>query len=288
MIEKAVIPAAGYGIRFLPATKAQPKEMLPIVDTPTIQMVVEEAVASGIDDILIITGRGKRAIEDHFDRSFELEHELEEKGDEGLLKKMRDISDLADIHYIRQKELNGLGDAISYARMHIDSDPFVVLLGDTLIDSETPCTRQLMEVYKRFRKSIVGVEEVPLEKVSRYGVVDGKEVEKSVFLIKDLIEKPEVSEAPSNLAIGGRYILTPEIFDYIDRTPPGKGGEIQLTDAIRLMCQREAVYAYKFEGKRHDIGNRLDYLKAIVDFALKREDIGKGFKEYIKQKAAEV
>ena len=287
MIKKAVIPAAGFGTRLLPVTKVQPKEMIPIVDTPTIQMVVEEAAESGIEDILIISGRGKMAIEDHFDRSLELEHELAKKGNEELLKEIQDISNLANIHFIRQTELKGLGDAISYARLHIGSDPFVVLLPDVLIDAPTPCTRQLIDVHHRFGKSVVGVEEVEREEISRYGIIDGKEIEESLFTIKSLIEKPEPDEAPSNLAVVGRYLLTPDIFDCIAKTPPGKGGEVQLTDAINMLCQQDDGYAYKFEGKRYDTGNRLEYLKTIVDFALKREDIGKEFKEYIKSKAAE-
>ncbi|MDZ7262096.1 MAG: UTP--glucose-1-phosphate uridylyltransferase GalU [candidate division KSB1 bacterium] len=281
MIKKAVIPAAGFGTRFLPVTKAQPKEMLPIVDTPTIQYVIEEAVASGIHDILIIIGKGKRAIEDHFDRSFELENELQEKSDLETLKVIRDIANMANIHYIRQKQLRGLGDAISYARQHVYNEPFAVLLGDTIVASRQPCIWQLMETFERFKASIIGVEEVPQEKISRYGIVKGKLIEEGLYLLEDLIEKPAPEEAPSNLAIGGRYILTPEIFNCIAETPVGKGGEVQLTDAIRILAKRQALYAYRFEGKRYDIGNKMDFLKTNVEFALKREEFREEFLEFL-------
>jgi len=283
MVNKAVIPAAGFGTRFLPATKAQPKEMLPIVDTPTIQWVVEEAVASGIHDILMIIGKGKRAIEDHFDRNFELENELETKSELALLNEMKRISNLADIHFIRQKELKGLGDAIYYAKQHTDQEPFCVLLGDTVVASQTPCIAQLIEIYGRVRKSIIGVEEVPKDKVSRYGVIQGQKVGDNLYLLEDLIEKPSPEEAPSNLVIGGRYILTPDIFKCIEKTPAGKGNEIQLTDAIKILSQEQDVYAYKFEGIRYDMGNKLDFLKTNVEFALKREEFKKEFMEFLSE-----
>ena len=282
MIRKAVIPAAGFGTRFLPVTKAQPKEMLPIVDTPTIHYVVEEAVNSGIRDILIITGRGKQSIENYFDRAFELEANLRAKGREEQLLQVRKLATLANIHFIRQNELNGLGDAISYARWHVGNEPFLVLLGDTLVDSKVPCARQLIDVHNRFKAPIIGVEEVDPSKVDRYGIVGGEEVEPNTYRVDVMVEKPKAVEAPSNLAIGGRYILTPDIFDYIERTSQGVGGEIQLTDALRLMRQDREIYAHKFEGIRHDIGNRLDYLRTTVKIAAKRDDIGEEFKNFLK------
>ena len=282
-VKKAVIPAAGLGTRFLPVTKAQPKEMLPIVDTPTIQYVIEEAVAAGIEDILIIIGKGKRAIEDHFDRSFELENQLQEKQEIENLKLIQKIADLANIHYIRQKQLNGLGDAIRYARQHVDLEPFAVLLGDCFIAAEEPCIGQLMKLFNRFGASIVAVEEVPQAKVSRYGIIKSKPIEPELYLVEDLIEKPRPEKSPSNLAIAGRYILTPEIFDCIDRTPKGRGGEIQLTDAIRIMLKNHALYAYNFDGKRYDIGNKMDFLKTNVEFALTRQEFRGEFLEYLEE-----
>ena len=283
MIKKAVIPSAGFGIRFLPVTKAQPKEMLPIVDTPTIQFVVEEAVSSGIKDILIIIGKGKRAIEDHFDRSYELESELEEKNDEELLKEIKRISNLANIHFIRQKSLGGLGDAIYYAKQHVDDEPFVVLLGDTIVDSKEPCTAQLMKIFEKYPYTIIGLEEVTKDKVSRYGIIDGELINENLYLIKDLIEKPSIEEAPSTLAIGGRYILTPEIFNSIEKTTQGKANEIQITDAIKILNKTQPVYGFKFEGIRYDIGNKLDFLKTNVEFALKRKDLGDEFLTFLKE-----
>ena len=283
MINKAVIPSAGFGTRFLPATKAQPKEMLPIVDTPTIQFVIEEAVSSGINDILIIIGKGKRAIEDHFDRSFELETELEEKHENDLLKEIKRISNLANIHFIRQKYLLGLGDAIYYAKQHVDNEPFVVLLGDTIVDSKEPCTAQLLKIFEQYPHTIIGLEDVPKEKVSRYGIIDGDLIEKDIYLVKDLIEKPSIDETPSTLAIGGRYILTPDIFDCIEKTQVGKGDEIQITDAIKLLSKSKPIYGYKFDGIRYDIGNKLDFLKTNVEFALKREDLGSEFLIFLKE-----
>ncbi|GAK53357.1 UTP-glucose-1-phosphate uridylyltransferase [Candidatus Moduliflexus flocculans] len=283
MIKKAVIPAAGFGSRFLPATKAQPKEMLPIIDTPTIQYVIEETVKSGISQILVITGKGKQAIENHFDRSFELEADLTQKNKLKHLKEVQEIANMADLHYIRQKELNGLGDAIRYARHFVGSEPFVVLLGDTIVKSKTPCVRQMVDAYNLYQRPMIGVEEVPQEKVERYGIVDAAPISESLFRVFNLIEKPTPQEAPSRLAIGGRYILTPEIFDYLDRTTPGKGGEIQLTDALRAMCKQEEILAFKFEGKRYDIGNKLDYLMTEVEFAVAREDLGYEFRQFLKE-----
>ena len=283
MIRKAVIPAAGFGSRFLPATKAQPKEMLPIIDTPTIQYVIEETVQSGISQILVITGKGKQAIENHFDRSFELEEDLARKNKQKQLKEVQELSAMAEIFYIRQKELNGLGDAIRYARNFVDGEPFIVLLGDTIVKSKTPCVRQLIDVYSRYQKPLIGVEEVPANKVGRYGIIEAKQIAESVYQVSNLIEKPEPKKAPSRLAVGGRYILTSEIFEYLDRTQPGKGGELQLTDALRDMCQYEEILAFKFEGKRYDIGNKLDYLTTEVEFAVDREDLGYEFRQFLKE-----
>jgi len=282
MIRKAVIPAAGFGSRFLPATKAQPKEMLPIIDTPTIQYVIDETVQSGISQILIITGKGKQAIENHFDRSFELEADLARKQKHKQLKEIQALSSMAEIFYIRQKELNGLGDAIRYARNFVDDEPFVVLLGDTIVKSKTPCVRQLIDVYSRYQRPLIGVEEVPANKVDRYGIVAAEHMADSVYRVSNLIEKPELRKAPSQLAVGGRYILSPKIFEYLDRTQPGKGGEIQLTDALRDMCRNEEILAFKFEGKRYDIGNKLDYLITEVEFAVEREDLGYEFRQFLK------
>lgn len=283
MISKAVIPAAGLGTRFLPATKAQPKEMLPIIDTPVIQFVVEEAVRSGIEDVLIITGRSKRAIGDHFDRSFELEQVLQEREDDELLRQIRNISELVRLFAVRQKEQRGLGDAILYAQQHVNDEPFAVLLGDTIVESanQIPVTQQMIHLYTQMRAPLIAVEEVPADKVSRYGVIEGKEVEKGLFKLDRLVEKPAPEEAPSNLAIAGRYILTPRIFDYLSHTTPGKSGEIQLTDALNGMTHRELVYAWRMEGRRYDIGNRLDYLRTTVEFALRRPDLAQSFREVL-------
>ncbi len=269
---KAVIPAGGLGTRFLPATKSIPKEMLPVIDKPVIQYVVEEAVSAGIDDIIIITGKGKRAIEDYFDRNFELEHILEREGNYDLLKKVRDVADV-DIHYVRQKEQKGLGDAVYCARKHVGDEPFAVLLGDDIIVSEVPCIQQLMGVYEEFRCSVVALEEVPLEKVSNYGIIKGRMCRDSLYKIEELIEKPEIAEAPSTLSIPGRYILTPRIFECIEKTPFGKGNEIQLTDALNLLLGYEDIYGLKFKGKRYDIGTKFGYIKATIEFALQREDL---------------
>jgi len=283
MIRKAVIPAAGFGTRFLPATKSQPKEMLPVVDTPTIQYVVEEAVASGITDILMIIGKGKRAIEEHFDRSFELEAELSEKGKTEELKAIRRISEMANIHFVWQKELKGLGDAVLHARDHVGAEPFAILLGDTLIESDRPVTRQLMDIYERYHEPVVALEEVERSKVTRYGIIRGNKIADDLFLIDDFIEKPSVEEAPSNLAIAGRYVLTAEVFDYIERTSPGKNDEIQLTDAMRLMAASSAMYGLRFNGRRYDIGNRLDFLKTNLIFGLKREDLRDELRQFIRE-----
>jgi UTP--glucose-1-phosphate uridylyltransferase len=280
---KAVIPAAGLGTRFLPATKAQPKEMLPIVDKPVIQFVVEEAINSGIEDVLIITGRGKRAIEDHFDKSFELEHMLEEQKKFKLLKKIKEISDLADIHYVRQKERLGLGHAILCAKDHVGKEPFAVLLGDTIVESKIPCTKQLMNFYEKYKGSIIAVEEVPKERIPSYGVIDGEKIDDDVYLVKDLVEKPKAEEAPSNLGIIGRYILTSEIFDILGKIKPGVGNEIQLTDALRSLRKFQKVYACKFSGRRYDIGNKFDYLKASIEYGLESDELGRELRNYLKK-----
>ena len=265
---KAVIPAAGLGTRFLPATKAQPKEMLPVYDKPTIQYVIEESVNSGVDDILIVTGKGKRSIEDHFDRSFELEHHLKTKGKEEFLKEIEYISDLADIHFIRQKKQKGLGDAIYCAKKHVGNDPFVVMLGDTITKDTVPCTKQLIDIYEKYGKSVIALEEVPYEKVERYGIIGGEEIEPNIYQIDKLVEKPPLRVAPSNLAIMGRYVLTPDIFDCIENVEPGYGGEIQLTDALSKL---DEIYGQVFKGQSYDIGNRIDWLKTSLRFALEDE-----------------
>jgi len=284
MIEKAIIPAAGLGTRFLPVTKSMPKEMLPIIDKPIIQFVVEEAISSGIEDILIITGKGKRAVEDFFDTSPELESHLFQNEKYELLREVKDISSLADIHYIRQKEPKGLGDAILKAEKHVGDEPFAVLLGDDIINGDVPCIKQLMDIYQEHNgSSVIAVEEV--KDVSKYGIIKGDEINGSVYLVEDIIEKPSLEEAPSNIGTVGRYILTPEIFDYIKKTPSGKGNEIQLTDAIRMLIKKEKkdVYAYKFKGKRYDAGDKLGYVKAIIDCALEREDLRGEIKRYLRE-----
>lgn len=277
---KAVIPAAGLGTRFLPATKAQPKEMLPVYDKPTIQYVIEEAVESGVDDILIITGKGKRSIEDHFDRAFELEYILQEKGKFEYLEEVKEITDLADIHFIRQKKQKGLGDAILWAKKHVGSEPFVVMLGDTITKAEVPCTKQLIDLYVKYGKSAIAVEPVPDEKVERYGIIDGTEVEKNVYKINRLVEKPALKDAPSNLAIMGRYVLTPDIFEHIENTEPGVGGEIQLTDAL---SQLDSIYGQVFTGESYDIGNRIDWLKTSLKFAMNDPEAKDDILDFIKE-----
>lgn len=281
MIKKAIIPAAGLGTRFLPATKAQPKEMLPIIDTPVIQYVIQECVDSGIEDILIISGKGKRSIEDHFDRNFELEARIKEKEDEEIHTQLRHIENMANIHFIRQKELNGLGDAIYHARFHCGTEPFAVLLGDTIIDSVIPVTQQLVDTFEQYKQTIIAVETVPPDKVSRYGIVGGDAISNKLLQINEMVEKPEVKKAPSNLAIAGRYILTPEIFSALEKTHKGKGNEIQLTDALRLLLKRENMIAQTIEGKRHDIGNKLDFLKTTIEFALKRKEFAEPLTQFL-------
>ncbi len=287
-IRKAIIPAAGLGTRFLPATKAQPKEMLPIVDKPTIQYIIEEAVASGIEEILIITGRNKKCIEDHFDKSVELELELEKNGKTEMLEMVRKISDMVDIHFIRQKEPKGLGHAISCARTFVGDEPFAVLLGDDIVyNNEKPCLKQLIDCYSEYNTSVLGVQKVSKENVSKYGIVDGLHIEDRVYKVKGLVEKPSIEEAPSNVAILGRYIITPQIFDILNETKPGKGGEIQLTDALLKLMEEEAMYAYDFEGTRYDVGDKLGFLIANVEYALRKEELKDQFAEYLKAKVSE-
>ncbi len=289
MIKKAVIPAAGYGTRFLPITKSQPKEMIPIVDTPVIQYVVEEAVASGITDILMIIGKGKRAIEEHFDRSLFLEETLIEKNNFDMLEKIRNISNLANIHFVWQKEMNGLGDAIRYARYHVNNEPFAILLGDTLVKSEEePVTRQLIRVYEQYGGSVVALEQVKPELIGRYGVIEGLPVSDKVYEASDWIEKPSPAEAPSNLAIASRYIFTPAIFDYLERVLPGKNNEIQLTDAMRMMVKNHRMYGLVFNGKRYDIGNKLGFLKTNIIYGLRDEEIGDELKKWLMAFTAEM
>ncbi|MGI6066485.1 MAG: UTP--glucose-1-phosphate uridylyltransferase GalU [Bacillota bacterium] len=283
-VRKAVIPAAGLGTRFLPATKAMPKEMLPIVDKPTIQYIIEEAIASGIEEILIITGRSKRAIEDHFDRSIELENELEKKGNQELLAIVKNVSEMVDIHYIRQKDPKGLGHAIYCARIFAGNEPFAVLLGDDVVyNEEKPCLQQMMEAYDEYQTSILGVQEVARGDVNKYGIVAGAQVAERVYRVNGLVEKPAVKEAPSNVAILGRYIINPGIFEILAHTKPGKGGEIQLTDALKELAQKEAMYAYNFQGRRYDVGNKQGFLEATVEAALRREDLREEFLAYLKK-----
>jgi UTP--glucose-1-phosphate uridylyltransferase len=286
-VRKAVFPAAGLGTRFLPATKAQPKEMLPLVDKPIIQYGVEEAMASGCNQILIITGRGKQSIEDHFDVSYELERMLEERGKKDLLQIVRSISDMIYVAYVRQKEALGLGHAVLMAREMVGNEPFAVLLADDVIDAEVPCLKQMVEVFNEQQCSVLATQIVEGQMISSYGVLDVIPVSDSrfgdrLFEIKNMVEKPKMEEAPSNLAIIGRYILTPGIFDALDKTATGAGGELQLTDGMRLLLEKEKMYAYVYEGRRHDTGDKLGFLKATVEFALKREDLGKPFREYLK------
>lgn len=287
-VKKAIIPAAGLGTRFLPATKAQPKEMLPIVDKPTIQYIIEEAVASGIEEILIITGKSKRAIEDHFDKSVELEMQLKESGKDDLLKIVEDISNLVDIHYIRQKEPKGLGHAIHCAKTFVGNEPFAVMLGDDVVDSEVPCLKQLIDCFNEYKTSVLGVQKVAEDQVSKYGIVEGIEIEDRVYKVKNLVEKPKEGETNSNTAILGRYIITPRIFDILEHTEPGKGGEIQLTDAIRTLMDKANVYAYNFEGFRYDVGDKFGFVRATIDFALDREDLGEATRNYIKDLASKI
>ena len=283
-IRKAIIPAAGLGTRFLPATKAQPKEMLPIVDKPTIQYIIEEAVESGIEEILIITGRSKKCIEDHFDKSIELEMELAKSGKDELLELVKDISDMVDIHYIRQKEPRGLGHAINCAKAFVGNEPFAILLGDDIVyNEEKPCLKQLIECYDEYKTSILGVQTVDNEDVCKYGIVDGIDIEDRVMKVKGLVEKPRIEEAPSNVAILGRYIVTPKIFEILDNTKPGKGNEIQLTDALLELIENEAMYAYNFEGRRYDVGDKLGFLEATIEYALRRPELKEGLSEYLEK-----
>lgn len=280
-VKKAIIPAAGLGTRFLPATKAMPKEMLPIVDKPTIQYIIEEAIESGIEDIIIVTGKGKRSIEDHFDHSFELEQNLLDKGKYELLEEVQKSSKLVDIHYIRQKEPKGLGHAIWCARKFIGNEPFAVLLGDDIVKAETPCLKQMMEQYERYNASILGVQTVKEDEVSRYGIVDGSKIGDRFYSVNSLIEKPKQEDAPSNLAIMGRYILNPMIFDILSSQKPGAGGEIQLTDAIATLNQFEAVYAYDFEGTRYDVGEKMGFIQTTIEFALQRDELKHDLLHYL-------
>jgi UTP--glucose-1-phosphate uridylyltransferase len=284
---KAVIPAAGLGTRFLPLTKGQPKEMLPIVDKPTIQYVVEEAIAAGIHDIIMITGRDKRAIEDHFDHSFELESLLQRQNRMAELRELERISDLADIHYIRQKSPIGLGDAIYRARKHVGDEPFAVMLGDTIYRSQVPVVKQLMQVHERVQSSVIAVDKVPWNKVDRYGIVEGRQ-EEGLYLIKNLVEKPPVGSAPSNYAIAGTYILTPAIFECIERTEPGVNGEIQLTDALDLLLKKEKIFGCKIIGKRYDIGDKINWMETNIAFALEDPRFSRELKRFLRQKLKNV
>ncbi len=289
-VRKAVIPAAGFGTRFLPATKAMPKEMLPIVDTPTIQYIVEEILASGIEEILIISGHAKRAIEDHFDSSPELERHLYEHGKIELLKEIQRISEIR-VHYVRQKHMRGLGDAILCARSFVDREPFAVILGDDVVYNEgQPALSQLIDVYDRTGSTVLGCQEVPEEEVSSYGIVKGAAAidDPRLMKVSDMVEKPEIAEAPSRMAVLGRYVITPDIFPILEETQPGKGGEIQLTDALRVLAKNSSVWAYAFEGRRYDVGSKEGFLEATVEYALRRDDLGPAFAAYLKRKAAEL
>lgn len=282
-VRKAIIPAAGLGTRFLPATKAQPKEMLPIVDKPTIQYIIEEAVEAGIQDIIIVTGRNKRSIEDHFDRSIELELELEKSGKQEMLDMVKDISEMANIHYIRQKEPRGLGHAILAAQHFIGDEPFAVLLGDDVVISKQPCLGQMLDVFHEYQTSILGVQTVPHEVVNKYGIIAGKQVDERVYKVQDMVEKPSVEEAPSNVAVLGRYIITPEIFPFLETQDAGKGGEIQLTDALKRLAKEQAMYAYDFKGHRYDVGSKIGFLQANVEFALRDDALKDEVKTYLEQ-----
>lgn len=282
-VKKAVIPAAGLGTRFLPATKAMPKEMLPIVDTPTIQYIIEEAVKSGIEDIIIVTGRTKRSIEDHFDKAYELETELEKSGKKELIKIVQDISNMANIYYVRQKEAKGLGHAIHCAKTFIGNEPLAVLLGDDIVKSDIPCLKQMIDVYDKYGSTILGVQSVAPDDVSKYGVVKCEKTEDRIYKVSDMVEKPKKEDAPSNIAILGRYIISPKIFECIEKTGAGAGGEIQLTDALRLLAKSEDIYAYDFIGRRYDVGNKMGFLEATVEFALSRDDLKDEFTDYLKK-----
>ncbi len=280
-VKKAVIPAAGLGTRFLPATKSQPKEMVPVIDKPTIQYVVEEAVGAGITDILVITGRGKRAIEDHFDRNFELEFYLEQGKKDEELEQVQAISEMADIHYIRQRDPLGLGHAVSVARQHVGSEPFAVLLGDDIMVDDSKLLKSMLDVYERYGRSVVAVLEVAREDIKNYGCVTPEVMEENLVRVRSIVEKPKPEEAPSNLAVIGRYVFTPEIFDALDRITPGAGGELQLTDAMSLLLETQTVFGYSFETGRYDIGKKIDFLRATVELALDRDDLGDEFKAFL-------
>jgi UTP--glucose-1-phosphate uridylyltransferase len=280
-VRKAIIPAAGLGTRFLPATKAQPKEMLPIVDKPTIQYIIEEAVEAGIQDIIVVTGRNKRSIEDHFDRSIELELELEKGDKQEMLEMVRGISEMANIHYIRQKEPRGLGHAILAAQHFIGDEPFAVLLGDDVVISKQPCLGQMLDVFKEYQTSILGVQTVAHEVVNKYGIIAGKQVDERVYKVNDMVEKPSVEEAPSNVAVLGRYIITPEIFRFLETQDVGKGGEIQLTDALKRLAKEQAMYAYDFKGHRYDVGSKVGFIQANIEFALRRGELREEMEEYL-------
>ncbi|WP_248926460.1 UTP--glucose-1-phosphate uridylyltransferase GalU [Paenibacillus hamazuiensis] len=282
-ITKAIIPAAGLGTRFLPATKAQPKEMLPIVDKPAIQYIVEEAIASGIEDIMIVTGRNKRAIEDHFDKSVELEANLEEKGNEELLRIVQEVSNLADVHYIRQKQPLGLGHAVLTARKFIGDEPFAVLLGDDIMVSDPPALKRMIDIHEATGTSVIAVQEVPWDEVHKYGIVSPAVRKEPYPYIQDLIEKPDRAAAPSNLAVIGRYVITPDIFDILEKCAPGRGGEIQLTDALRILNGRQQMVAYMLEGKRYDVGDKLGFIEATIEFALERPELQNDLKLYLQE-----
>jgi UTP--glucose-1-phosphate uridylyltransferase len=283
-VKKAVFPVAGLGTRFLPATKSTPKEMLPLIDKPLVQYVVEEAVASGIEQILFVTGRSKRAIEDHFDISFELESLLYEKGKDAELSQVRDIAELVNIFYVRQKQALGLGHAILCAKEFVGNEPFAVLLGDDIIDGKKPCLGQLLDVYRKYRGPVLALEQVPMENISSYGCVAANTISDRIYEVTDMVEKPKQEDAPSDLAIIGRYILTPDIFPILEKQEPGKGGEIQLTDAIKKLAKDEAIYGCRFEGIRHDCGDKLGFLKATVDMALKREEFNGDFEKFLRER----
>jgi UTP--glucose-1-phosphate uridylyltransferase len=283
-VKKAVFPVAGLGTRFLPATKASPKEMLPLIDKPLVQYVVEEAVASGIEQILFVTGRGKRSLEDHFDLSIELEAHLYDKGKDVELSQVRDISEMVDIFYVRQKQALGLGHAILCAKDFINNEPFAVLLGDDIIDAETPCLAQLIEVYRKYQGPVVALEQVPMENISSYGCVKATNISDRVYEVTDMVEKPKREDAPSDLAIIGRYVLTPDIFPILEKQTPGKGGEIQLTDALLHLSKEKAIYGCRFSGIRHDCGDKLGFLKATVDMALKRDEFSLEFEAFLRQR----
>lgn len=282
-VRKAIIPAAGLGTRFLPATKAQPKEMLPIVDKPTIQYIIEEAVEAGIQDIIIVTGRNKRSIEDHFDRSIELELELEKGGKQEVLDMVKEISEMANIHYIRQKEPRGLGHAILAARHFIGDEPFAVLLGDDVVVAKQPCLGQMLDVFREYQTSILGVQTVAREVVDKYGIIAGKQVDDRVYKVTDMVEKPAVAEAPSNVAVLGRYIITPDIFRFLETQDEGCGGEIQLTDALKRLAKEQAMYAYDFKGHRYDVGTKSGFIQANIEFALRTEELREEMKDYLQR-----